>query len=171
MDYRRQLFQIERFSPRLAHKFWGIVRFFESPFNLAFGFKINHLSDQDVEVEIPFSIQNKNEQGALHTTVMLAAADYASRSLWLRHLKPEIESFSLESVRGDFLKEAFSKVSARAQLIEKDREIVLRKVRAGESTYFEMIISLTDLKKQNIGLVVCTWKVKLRGPLAIQGGM
>ena len=158
MNYRRQLFQIERWSPQLARKIWGMAKFLESPFSLALGLKISHFTDTEVEVQVPPS-------------VALAGAEFASRILWQRHLKSGVTSLFLNSIKAEFLKEPLTTLVARAELTEDERENILRKLNNGQTVIHEMPVTLIDNKRQNLGLVNCTWRFKLLKPLSIQGGV
>jgi hypothetical protein len=170
MDYRRQLFQIESWSPRLANKIWRFKKLLESPFVLALGFKIRHLAHSDVEVYIPSSIQNKNSRGAIQASVLLAGAEFASQSLWLRHIKIESESMFLLGIKADFQHDCRQGVSLKAELLEEEREAILRKLHNGQKVTHEMVISITDLKNQNLGHINCIWSFELISTLALKGG-
>ncbi len=56
------------------------------PFNKPHKLCINHLSESEVHVHIPFHRKNKNHIGGLHACVLATAAEYSTGLLLLQHL-------------------------------------------------------------------------------------
>ncbi|MDZ4676006.1 MAG: DUF4442 domain-containing protein [Oligoflexia bacterium] len=167
MDLRKSLFQLEQLSPRLARKLWELTPLMSAPLTLVMGFKVKLLTDTSVEVEIPYGRQNRNEVGQLQSSVLIAAAEYASNMLWKRHLNPELDQVRLEALQSQFFKPAFSAVRVRASLGEIEREKVLRKIRSGEEVTCELSVVVTDEKDQTVASVNGHWILKTLRPLAL----
>ena len=170
MDYRRSLFQIEQWSPFLAKKIWGLTPFLNSPFIIALALKVQNLTDETVEVQIPNTLQNRNELGELHSSVMISAAQFASQIIWKRHIRPQLEEMSLTELQSHFaLRPSKSKAFVRAKLAETEREAVLRKLKIGETVSHEMTVVVTDDKDQILANINCTWRFKPMRPVTVKG--
>jgi uncharacterized protein DUF4442 len=170
MDYRRPLFQIEQWSPRLARRIWSLTSFLEVPLTLALGLKVNRLSDLDAEVEVPLNRLTRNESGEIHTSALLGAGEFAAKILWQRHLRRGFEEMHLVSIHGRFFKGAESAVKVRTQLHEGERERVLRKIHSGDNTEFDMPLIYIDKKDQHVASVNCVWSFKPLKPPALGPG-
>lgn len=165
MDYRRSLFQIEQWSPLLAKKIWSLTPFITAPFILALGLKIENLTDNTVEIRIPFAPQNKNEEGNLHPAALITASQFASQVLWRRHVTNKLETMTLIGLNSDFHKVGRTRAFIRAALDETEREEILRKMKSGESPSHEMVVVIVDDKNQSLGQINCTWEFKQLRPL------
>jgi hypothetical protein len=165
INYRKSLFKLEQWSPHLARRFWGIASLLEAPSFFAMGFKINALTDLNAEIEVPLTRINKSENGALHTSVLIAAGEQVTRVLWLRHLRKELEELRLDSIHCRFLKPGSTPVRVRTELGEPERERILRKLRAGGEADCEMAVIMTDEKDQQIAGLNCIWHLKPIRPL------
>jgi hypothetical protein len=160
MDYRRSLFQLEQWSPRLARHIWGLKSFLELPFTVALGLKVNLVSDGEVEVEIPFDPESQS-------TALLFAGEFAAKMIWQRHLRPNLDELKLSSIHGRFLKPVKSAVRVRTQLPEMERERVLRKLRLGESQEFDMGLIYIDNNDQQVASVNVIWSLRPTNPMAL----
>jgi len=170
MDYRRSLFQIEQWSPFLAKKIWSLTPFLDSPFIIALGLKIQNLTNETVEVQVPSTLQNRNEWGELHSSVLISAAQFASQIIWKRHIRPQFEEMTLTDLQSHFVsRPSKSKAHVRAKLAETEREAVLRKLKVGELVTHEMALVITDDKDQILANINCTWSFRPVRPVALQG--
>jgi hypothetical protein len=159
MDYRKSLFQIEQWSPKLARRIWGLTSLSQVPLVVALGIKVNRLSDLDVEIQIGLNKFTKNELGQMHPSVLLAAGEFASKLLWRRHIRENLEVISLNAIHGRFFKPCISVVKVRTELPEMERERALRKARSGEKVEFEMSLIYLDKKEQHVASVNCIWSI------------
>jgi len=174
LDYRRVLFQLEPLSPALARKFWGLRSLWDAPFALALGLKVSLLSDLNVELEIPLTRLNRSESGLMRPSVLVAAGEWASRLLWRRHLVPQAgeqgESLILESMQCRFLKPVSAGVKVRAQLEEREREPMLRKIRSGSEAEHELPVIFFDENDQQIASFTGVWRIRPEGPKVLHEG-
>jgi hypothetical protein len=159
IDYRKALFKIEQVSPFLARKFWVLKSMKDTPLALTLGLKINLLSDLVTEVEVPLLAWTKNDLGELHPSLLLAAGEFTARLLWQRHLNPHREEIRLRSIQGQFLQPVISAARVRTELLEGERERILRKLRSSQGSFeSEMSLVFLDKKDQNVATVNCVWE-------------
>jgi hypothetical protein len=170
LDYRRPLFQLEQWSPFLAKKIWGLTTLLESPMSLALGFRVHHLTDLNSEVILSGNRLNQETAGVLKAAVILAAAEFASKVLWARHLDPQFDQLQLASIHGRFLKPAIAPLTLRTEMKEVDRERLFRKLRLGEPVEFEMPIIVLDSQDQQVASVSCIWNLKTLRPAVLSEG-
>ncbi len=136
---------------------------------MALGLNVKALSDINVEVEVPLTPLN-SESGQMRPSALIAAGEFASRVLWQRHLTPGLEELTLKSVHCRFLKPALSSIRARAEILEPERERILRKIRAGEEAEYEMPVVFIDSKDQQVTNLNCIWGLKPLRPVALGAG-
>ena len=144
---------------------------------LALGFKIRHLSDLDCEISVSLNRINREVSGyenhgreaaeVLRPSVLLAASELASKVLWQRHLHPQFERLTLNSIHCRFLKGADKSVRVRTNLNEVDRERLLRKLRIGEGGECDMPVVVVDSQDQQVASINCVWSFMTSRPGAL----
>lgn len=120
---------IEHWAPRTSRDALSYVLNFMRPVVLGMGFRISRLTDEKVEVIIPFRSKNKNEEGALHESVLLAAGIEGAKTLWLRHAPLGEFHFQIEEFSFKNIKNSAREVRMRLEAPETLRQSVLGQLR------------------------------------------
>lgn len=162
MDYRKPLFELEQWSPRLARRFWGWTSLLDLPVTVALLLRVIEISDLNAEVEITLP--------RYYTSTLITAGEFAAKLLWKRYLLTDVEEVFLSAIHGNFSKKPLSRIRVRAQLPEVERERVLRRLRAGHTGEIEMPIVCLDKKKQQVATVHFVFTLRPRGQLSLGAG-
>ncbi len=141
-----------------------------SPQMLALGLTVDSLDDTHAKIRIPSWLPNRDEHGFVQASALLAAAEFASRVIWYRHLNPELVEMSLNGTQASFLKSTSHACFCSCELKEEDRESILRQINAGKTMKFDSETVTKDEKGQQISNQVFNWTLRPLRPVALSGG-
>jgi acyl-coenzyme A thioesterase PaaI-like protein len=135
---------LEEMSPQGARAAVNIILSCFQPFNFGLGLRVSHLTDERIEIVLPFWMRNKNEAGSMHEGALMAAATECARTLWIRHSVVAPSEIEFLKVGLDLHKSARSSLRARLEVTPVQRENILNILRSSEQAIYEGTVRFFD---------------------------
>ena len=137
-DFRRDprvlIDWLEKRNKLAARKALNVASEIIDPQLLGMGAVIESLSDDFIEVSLPFRWKNRPLGGMMDTGVLVTLAEFSSRLIWSRHYDIEVTSMSVEEVEVRVLKSIKEKIWCRIHLNSHESDKCLyRLYSTGES--------------------------------------
>lgn len=120
---------VENWAPKTSRDALSYVLNFIRPVVLGMGFRISRLSDEKIEIVIPPRSKNKNEEGSVHESILIAAAVEGAKTLWLRHAPLGDFHIRVDEINLKNLKLSTAEIRLRLEAPEILRQSVLGQLR------------------------------------------
>ena len=117
---KTSLFRIEKYAPHIASRAWGVI---ESPLAEIQGFKLTKLTQNMAQLTVKLPL------GTSLAGHKILAAELVLKNLWARHLGPQDRLVIGECHYELMSFEPQHHFVARTELLENDRERILRESR------------------------------------------
>lgn len=156
---------IEEMAPAASRATLSAAMDFLRPFTAGLGLRVSRLSDTQIEIIIPARTRNLNEDGAIHESVMNAAAIEAAKLLWLRHAPLGDFSMQVTAVQFEFHRASKSEVRVRLEIPETARENNLSQMRQGRESISEMSLRFVDVAEQEVAQATLRMQLRHRPAL------
>lgn len=131
------------------------------PFNRPHGIRILALSNNSVEVTLPYKTKNMNHLKGLHACGLATAAEFSSGFLLLSRLGIENYRLIMQSLEANYFYQGKTHASAIYNLSEKDlEEKIIQVLKQEEKVNFECSVELKDKEGNHLCDVKTNWQIK-----------
>ncbi len=130
------------------------------PFNRPHKLTLDHCTEKEVGIRIPFIKKNKNHLNGLHACVMLTAAEYASGMMLMLKSNQEFRII-MKDISASYHYQG--KMEARAQFSLTDQEFenqVVRPLQKNDKIDFQANVLIHDVKQNKLCDVRVVWQLK-----------
>lgn len=159
---------ISELSPKGSRAALNLVIDWLQPFNIGLGLRVSHLTDEKIEVVLPYRLKTQNINKHLHEGAVITAAIEAATTLWQRHSLGGEFKINIREAKLSVLQTLNSEVRARAELSALEREDTLNHLRVQAVAKAPLQVRFYDENEQlkaEVDLVVhLTWVQTLAQP-------
>jgi acyl-coenzyme A thioesterase PaaI-like protein len=133
------------------------------PFNRPHGLKIVKLTQDSIEVKIPYRKANMNHIKGLHACVLATATEYAMGVLLMSHLNPSAYRIIIQSLRVTYHYQGKTDCVAKF-LIPKDwlEQQIVEPLRTKDAVVVDTELKTFDFQQRHICTGEVSWQIKHR---------
>lgn len=134
---------------------------FKIPFNRPHGLKITRISEEGMEVMLPYKRKNFNHIKGMHACALATTSEYIAGLVLLRKLGTTKYRLIMESMHIKYLAQAKSDVTATFELTDKQvEEMVIQPLKNQESVMVEFTTTTMDNQGRKISEALTRWQIK-----------
>lgn len=139
---------VEEISPELGQKLLAGVLRWGRPFLRNLGLRVSQLTDDHIEIVIPVTEANVEEDETIHTAVVCAAVIEAAKILWERHSPLEGFKLKVSSMELKNFMRTCGELRVRYQILESERELVMTQLRTQGASGIHCVLSVYNDREQ-----------------------
>ncbi|HPI39531.1 MAG TPA: DUF4442 domain-containing protein [Pseudobdellovibrionaceae bacterium] len=141
---------IEEISPELSQKLLSGVFNVMRPFSKGMGLRISQLTNDHIEMVLPQSIHNEDENKNIHSGAVLTAAVECVKILWERHAPMEGFKIHVKKMDLENLAVSLGNLRVKYQLLESERETVLSQLRLERKSKVHGLVQIYNEQDQRV---------------------
>lgn len=142
--------------------FWLLnkVILYKIPFNYPHKFKIVKLTEQSVEIKVPYIKRNKNHLNGIHACAMATAVEMCSGILLLHNLGEDKYRLILKNLNVDYLYQAKKPAIATFSISEEEINSIAENFKNSDKQDVDCSISVKDSEGNLLANGKAIWQLK-----------
>jgi acyl-coenzyme A thioesterase PaaI-like protein len=130
------------------------------PFNRPHGLKVLRISRTDVDVSLPFRVQNRNHVGGLHACALATCAEYAAGLVLLSNFPPDKNRLLLKRLDITFEIQARTGVTAQCTIDPACLNLLKENLTESGSTPISLPVEVRDNENKVVCRLQVDWQIK-----------
>ncbi len=139
---------LEDLSPRASRLLMSYVLNHLRSISHTLGLRVAKLTDNFIEIVLPYQTHNRNMLGEMSEAVLVGAATESCRILWNRRLENESSSLRIQKIEYRLLRPVSSDVRVRVEIEEGQCQTALLDLRAKQEARVKHQIRVCDFQEQ-----------------------
>ena len=135
---------------------WRIV-----PFNKPHRLRITAITDDEVQIELPYIRKNLNHVGGIHACALATLCEYASGLCLLKHLPPKEYRIVMKGLNMTYHYQAKTAVRVKFRVTKEElNNDILIPLRDTESVFKDYQVDVFDEAENHICTGIINWQIK-----------
>lgn len=141
-------------------KVFNFIMNFKIPFNAPHRFKIQKISEEEIQVRLPYIRKNLNHLNGIHACALATASEYACGLLIISRLNPDRYRLIMRSLHMDYVKQGKEDVYIHFKMNADELQEIKSDLEKNHTFIKHFKVEARTLKGDLISIATLEWQLK-----------